>query len=127
MRVGVGDTMGVLYIGLEGGVMDVVCRRGTGERRGEGEELGGEMDLVSAATGGRYPRDAKEGDVVAVVAGTTVGVGVGLVVDEGIGTLGWLRERGFVSEGGGGVPGRGGEVAVSGSGGVLGLLCMNGL
>lgn len=47
--------MGVLYTGLEGAGAFVVCRKGTGvgERRGEGEELGGEMDLVSAGAGGR--------------------------------------------------------------------------
>lgn len=60
--------------------------------------------------------------------GTTLETGVRFVgVEVGTGTLGLLRERGFVSEGGGGVPGSGGEVAVSGSGGELGLLCMNGL
>jgi hypothetical protein len=51
----VGETIGVLYIGLEGVGTLVVCRRGTevGESRGDGEEVGGEMDLESATTGGR--------------------------------------------------------------------------
>jgi hypothetical protein len=63
--------------------------------------------------------------VIVVAVGVKVGVNEGAEV--GNGTLGLLRERGFVMACGGGVPGSGGEAASEGSGGELGLLCMKGL